>query len=115
MAGSFVRNDQQRVAYLYVSDNGTNYVIYMQPKYQTCSGLTRISGPPNAPLWPYGVRNLRHAYIRTTESSPTAGRLHSRRVPCTKYTGNQTLGSAEGIDGLTGWKHGKLIGERRPF
>lgn len=114
MAGTFARNDQQRVAFLYPSDNGTNYVIYMQPKYATGSGLTRISGPPNGPVYPYSYRNLRHIYIRTTESAPTSGRLHSRRVPCAKFTGNQGPGSFEGLDGLTGWKHGKLIGERRP-
>lgn len=113
MAGTFQRNDQQRVPFLYPGDNGTNYVIYMQPKYAAVSGLTQISGPPNGPAFPGGYKNLRHIYIRTTETGPTPGRLHSRRVPCAKFTGNQTPGNADGIDNLTGWKHGKLIGERR--
>lgn len=113
MAGAFVRNDQPRTPFGYTSDTGIDYYILMEAKYATVSGLTAITGSPTVPLYPLNHKNLRHIYIRTTEDSPTAGRLHSRRVPCAKFNGvTSHPGSADGIDGLTGWTHGKLIGER---
>lgn len=114
MSGQFQRVDEQRVPHQYVSDSGTEYYIMMQPKYTQVSQLQLINGTPTVPLYPYNRRNLRHIYIHTVEDGPTAGRPHSRFVPCAAFTGQQAPGSADGIDGLNNWRHGKLIGEKRP-
>lgn len=111
MPGTFAREDQPRMPYVYPSDLGGDFIILMEPKYETISGLAQAQQNNASARYPFNYKHLRHIYIRTVEDTPTAGRQHQRRVPCKKYTLQDAPPDAGSIDGLTGWRHGKLIGE----
>jgi hypothetical protein len=111
MSGAFARVDEKRVPFTYPSDDNTDYYILMEPKYTEASGLTAITGTPTVPKYPFNHKSLRHIYIRATEDSPAAGRLHSRRVPCVGYTSIDTPAIVTAIDGISGWTWGNVHGE----
>lgn len=112
MAGTFAHNLQTSVYHVYHSDDNTDYLVKLEPKYTAASGLTVATTQNIADMKRYpNQKRARHTYIHATEDAPVAGHIHRRKVICATaiLTTPGTIGT---IDGLTAWSYGGFIGEK---
>lgn len=82
-------------------------IISMNEKYAAVSGLTE-AGNSNAPRYPFSYKHLRHIYYHASDNN----KLHSRKIPCKRWSQTTPPPTNGSWDGLTTWTHGGVVGER---
>ncbi|RTL34630.1 MAG: hypothetical protein EKK48_31045 [Candidatus Melainabacteria bacterium] len=109
MAGTFAHDLQPSKFYVYDSDDGKSYLVKMQDKYASASGLTLADNTQVNTLQRYpNQKRCRHSYLHNVDD---AGKVHRRFVIVSK-THITSPGTPGSIDGMSGWQFGGQIGEK---